>query len=93
MMLRSNTQKVWDDISQSPHLGGFVLIGGTALTLQIHHRLSEDIDLIWPVANGRLPRRAIDRFLLRYSQTTTKKLSDSILWTARSCEPLFLSVV
>jgi len=39
-------------------LEGFVLIGGTALAQQLGHRLSEDLDFIWP-AGGRLPRGKI----------------------------------
>jgi hypothetical protein len=29
-------------------LAGFVLIGGSALALHIHHRISEDLDFAWP---------------------------------------------
>ena len=43
-MLRPDTQALWDLLQQEPALGGFVLIGGTALSLHLHHRLSEDLD-------------------------------------------------
>nr|WP_302181251.1 nucleotidyl transferase AbiEii/AbiGii toxin family protein [Paraburkholderia sp. NMBU_R16] len=38
---------------------GFVLIGGTALTLRIGHRVSEDLDLAY-AAGGHLPRNKLD---------------------------------
>jgi hypothetical protein len=49
-MLQKNTVKrpLWDvliKLSSEPLFKDFFLVGGTALTLQIGHRLSEDIDL------------------------------------------------
>ena len=42
--LRPDTARVWQAMSGHPRLKGFVLIGGTALTLRIGHRVSEDLD-------------------------------------------------
>lgn len=59
-MLRTETQKLWDFIKELPVLHGFVLVGGSALTLRIQHRLSEDLDLAW--LGNRLPRASIHAF-------------------------------
>ncbi len=45
-----------------PALAGFVLGGGSALTLQIGHRLSEDLDFIYP--HVELPRNRLDAMRL-----------------------------
>jgi hypothetical protein len=42
-------------------LAGFVLIGGSALALHIHHRISEDLDFAWPY--GRLPRESLQTLI------------------------------
>lgn len=44
--LAVNTRSVWEVVSTQTALAGFVLIGGTALTMRIAHRISEDLDLI-----------------------------------------------
>lgn len=50
-------------MQDQPALAGFVLIGGSALNLLIRHRISEDLDLIFPEI--RLPRQRLDVFLLK----------------------------
>ncbi len=42
--LNKNTEQVFLSIKNLPLLNEYILIGGTALSLQIHHRLSEDLD-------------------------------------------------
>ena len=42
-----NTLKILEVFSKSKFADDFTLVGGTALSLQIKHRLSEDIDLIY----------------------------------------------
>lgn len=37
-----------DCATHCPDLDGFLLVGGTALSLQAAHRLSEDLDFAWP---------------------------------------------
>jgi predicted nucleotidyltransferase component of viral defense system len=46
--LTAQTEKVFETISQLPFIQQYTLIGGSALALQIQHRLSEDLDFcIW----------------------------------------------
>jgi len=52
-MLRPETDQLWRFLSGEPALAGFVLVGGSALTLHLGHRLSEDLDFAWPA--HRLP--------------------------------------
>ena len=54
--LRPDTAALWRALQRpdvAPLLRGFVLIGGSALTLRIGHRVSEDLDLAYP--EGKLP--------------------------------------
>lgn len=53
MPLRPDTQAVWDVLQTSPMLRGFCLIGGTALTLRIDHRVSEDLDFAFVHPRGQ----------------------------------------
>lgn len=46
-MLRPETELLWRRLENEPHLGGFVLVGGTALSLQVSHRLSENLDFMF----------------------------------------------
>lgn len=57
-MLRPDTERVWHHLEHQAALAGFVLIGGSAITLHIHHRLSEDLDFAW--TGHRLPRASLD---------------------------------
>jgi predicted nucleotidyltransferase component of viral defense system len=60
-MLIEPAQRLWDIFKEKPELNGFVLIGGSTLALQIHHRRSEDLDIAWPY--GKLPRKALDKLI------------------------------
>lgn len=55
------TQKNFARIKDDPRLAGFTLVGGTALALQIGHRISEDLD--FNIFGQKLPIRAIDALL------------------------------
>lgn len=57
-MLPPETKKVWDFLKDQPALAGFVLGGGSALAMIIRHRLSEDLDFIYP--DIRLPRQRLE---------------------------------
>lgn len=57
-MLPPETEKLWNFLQTQPGLAGFVLIGGSALALRIRHRVSEDLDLVFP--HPRLPRERLD---------------------------------
>ena len=56
-MLPRDTEQVWNFLKDQPALAGFVLVGGSALTLRIDHRVSEDLDLTWTQAH--LPRNRL----------------------------------
>lgn len=43
--LPENTHQVFERLRDEPVLRGFTLVGGSALALQIGHRISEDLDL------------------------------------------------
>jgi hypothetical protein len=47
-LLPPETQRLWDFLKARPILSGFILIGGSALALRLQHRLSEDLDFIFP---------------------------------------------
>jgi hypothetical protein len=47
----------------APILNEFILVGGTALSLQIGHRLSVDIDMFSDASYGSLDFKSIDEFL------------------------------
>ncbi|MEY4862603.1 MAG: hypothetical protein RLZ51_698 [Pseudomonadota bacterium] len=52
------TQKNFSRLKDDPRLAGFTLVGGTALALQIGHRISEDLD--FNIFGQKLPIKAID---------------------------------
>lgn len=55
------TQKNFARLKSDPRMAGFTLVGGTALALQIGHRISEDLD--FNIFGQKLPIRAIDGLL------------------------------
>jgi hypothetical protein len=57
-LLRPETDKIWNFLKAQPALDGFVLAGGSALAMTIRHRLSEDLDFLYP--ENRLPRQRLD---------------------------------
>lgn len=59
--LPEQTGKLWNFLQHHPALQGFVLIGGTALALQIGHRLSEDLDFAYNAV--RLPPMRVDALM------------------------------
>ena len=61
-MLLPEKDRIWTFLKEQTSLGGFVLVGGTALALQIAHRRSEDLDLAYPEA--RLPRSRLEALQL-----------------------------
>jgi hypothetical protein len=60
-MLRPETEKLWNSIKDSQTLKNFILVGGTALSMRISHRLSEDLDFI--CLTPKLPNEQINAFL------------------------------
>jgi predicted nucleotidyltransferase component of viral defense system len=63
--LLPETRRLWERLRQEPLVKGFVLIGGTALTLRIGHRVSEDLDFAY--LGLMLPKQRL-RLLARYLQ-------------------------
>jgi predicted nucleotidyltransferase component of viral defense system len=61
--LRPDTARVWAALADEPLLRGFVLIGGTALTLRIQHRISEDLDFLF--GDVSLPRERLRQLARR----------------------------
>ncbi len=57
-MLPPATERVWNYLKERPEIAGFVLVGGSALSLRIGHRISEDLDLAW--LNHQLPRHRLE---------------------------------
>jgi hypothetical protein len=57
-LLPPATEKVWSFLKEQPALEGFVLAGGSALALLLRHRLSEDLDFVYP--GVRLPCARLD---------------------------------
>ena len=59
--LPAATARVFAHLYAEPLLAGFTLIGGTALSLQIAHRQSEDLDFYYPAES--LPARTLNTAL------------------------------
>lgn len=57
-MLRPDTERLWAFLKEQPALGGFILIGGSALALHLRHRLSEDLDFV--SLDAKLPRARLE---------------------------------
>ena len=55
------TRQNFARLQNDPRLAGFTLVGGTALALQIGHRISEDLD--FNIFGQKLPIKAIDGLL------------------------------
>jgi len=61
-LLTPKTQALWDATQEEKALlPGFVLIGGTALSLHINHRISVDLDFAF--IGSKLPRERIQRLI------------------------------
>ena len=71
------TQKNFKRLSGDPRLSAFSLVGGTALALQIGHRISEDLD--FNIFGQKLPIRTLDAVLddLAQSGATIQSLITS----------------
>jgi hypothetical protein len=59
--LAIKTRPVFELLAARPELADFVLIGGTAMALQMKHRLSEDLDFWLP--DSQLKQSTIDRLM------------------------------
>jgi predicted nucleotidyltransferase component of viral defense system len=51
--LSSGTRNLLEELAQHiPEISDYLLVGGTALALNIEHRISEDLDFAWPGKNS-----------------------------------------
>lgn len=57
------TRAVFRLVGSAEQIDRFFLVGGTALSLHEHHRLSEDLDFVVP--SPRLPARAVEQIIDR----------------------------
>jgi hypothetical protein len=64
-LLTPETDRVWQVMKGEPLLSGFILIGGSALSLHLKHRMSEDLDLTFK--EDQLPRKRLDVFIEKAS--------------------------
>ncbi len=60
------TRRVFEVLAKEPLMKGFVLIGGTALSIQIGHRLSEDLDFWLP--EKFMSKERVDSILINLGQ-------------------------
>lgn len=58
--LKPKTAQIWNSIQDNSLLRDFVLIGGTALSMHIGHRISEDLDFAYVANSKHLPKKRID---------------------------------
>lgn len=65
-ILRPEAAALLDVLGRAPELEGLTLMGGTALALQIGHRISLDFD--FAVFGGTLPGRRIEQWAARLRQ-------------------------
>ena len=65
-LLPPATEKLWNYLREQSALAGFILAGGSALSLLIRHRLSEDLDFIF-----LQPRRPRQRLAVLCKQAAT----------------------
>jgi DNA-binding transcriptional MerR regulator len=61
-LLPPATEKVWEYLREQPALAGFVLACGSALSLLLKHRVSEDLDFVFLAP--RLPRQKLEALCL-----------------------------
>ena len=59
-MLPEKTQRLFDHIKRQPDIGNFVLVGGTALALQLGHRYSEDLDFL---TTSRIDQKSVNNIM------------------------------
>ena len=74
MVMPEETAYIFDILKSFQELNQFYLIGGTALSLHIGHRLSEDLDFI--TKEQKLPREAIQASLDKLRQSRIQVVRD-----------------
>lgn len=80
--LPAETRQLWLALMHEPLLRGFVLIGGTALTLRIGHRLSEDLDFAYLGVTLPTQRLALLKKVLSTKGIRLEPIQDSVAQNA-----------
>lgn len=74
--LAPDTARIWAQLNGHPLLKGFILIGGTALTMHIGHRVSEDLDFACTQPLKHLPRPQIKALIKDLAQKNVSMVLD-----------------
>ena len=75
--LPESTQRVLSRLRDVEEIRDHLLIGGTAMALQVHHRVSEDLDFVQ--VGPRLDRQLIKRILTRIRGPEEPELVTSLV--------------
>jgi len=73
--LTKNTQNVFEKISLLPCIKDYILVGGTALSLQINKRLSEDLDFCKWTKNIKKDKPTVDWVQIEKELSSIGKIS------------------
>ena len=68
--MKENTEVLANKIAGEAFLNQFLLVGGTALSVYLKHRLSEDLD--FATAEKKLPREVISEYINRLKEKGSK---------------------
>jgi len=76
-VLTDESRRLFDLLAQSPELEELTLVGGTALALQINHRISLDFE--FSTFEEKLPARSIDQLIdwLKAGDNRVNEIADS----------------
>lgn len=73
------TDDLFDKVTQLECIKPYVLVGGTALALQINHRLSEDLDFMsWK--SSKLQKQEVDWVVIEKELSTIGKIEAREIW-------------
>lgn len=77
--LASHTAELFDKIASLECIKPYILVGGTALALQIHNRLSEDLDFMrWK--SSKLQKQEVDWVAIERELSTIGQLEARDIW-------------
>jgi len=77
--LTAQTEKVFETISQLPFIQQYTLIGGSALALQIQHRLSEDLDFCIWTKNMKKDKPIVDWPVIEKEISTIGRVTSRVI--------------
>jgi hypothetical protein len=77
--LTPHTNKLFDKVSQLECIKSYILVGGTALALQIHNRLSEDLDFMsWK--SSKFQKQEVDWVTIEQELSAIGKIDAREIW-------------